>query len=77
MAALRSFSSLEQHTRNRTTWLNTADVAKDGYEAMMRGEGDIVSGWSNKLMTAATSITPAAMLGEAHGKLAKPGSGRD
>lgn len=54
-----------------------ADVAKDGYEAMMRGEGDIVSGWSNKLMTAAASVTPAAMLAEAHGKLAKPGSGKD
>jgi short-subunit dehydrogenase len=54
-----------------------ADVAQDGYDAMMRGEGDVVSGWSNKLMTAAASITPAAMLAKAHGKLAKPGSGSD
>ena len=26
-----------------------ADVAKDGFEAMMKGEGDVVSGWKNKL----------------------------
>jgi uncharacterized protein len=53
-----------------------ADVAKVGYEAMMRGEGDIVSGWKNKLTTAIASVTPAGMLAEQHRKMAEPGSGK-
>src|SRR5581483_4704982 len=29
-----------------------AEVARSGYEAMMRGDGDVVSGWQNKLRAA-------------------------
>src|SRR3954471_3713214 len=36
-----------------------ADVAKIGFNAMMAGEGDVVSGWKNKLMSAAANVTPA------------------
>lgn len=50
------------------------DVAKTGYEAMMKGEGDVVSGWKNKLMSAAAAITPSGMLAERHRKEAEPGS---
>ena len=32
-----------------------ADVAKDGFDAMMDGDGDVVSGWQNKLQVAAAS----------------------
>lgn len=52
-----------------------ADVAKTGYEAMMRGDGDVVSGWHNKLQTAIASVTPAGLLARQHGKMAAPGSG--
>jgi short-subunit dehydrogenase len=52
-----------------------AKVAKDGFEAMMRGDGDVVSGWKNKLLTAAASVTPAGILAEQHRKMAEPGSG--
>jgi uncharacterized protein len=31
------------------------DVAKTGFDAMMRGDGDIVSGWKNKLQSAAAN----------------------
>ena len=41
-----------------------ADVAKTGFEAMMRGDGDVVSGWMNKLQTAIASVTPAGILAE-------------
>jgi uncharacterized protein len=51
------------------------DVAKTGFDAMMRGDGDIVSGWKNKLTTALASVTPAGMLAEQHRKMAEPGSG--
>lgn len=52
-----------------------ADVAKTGFEAMMKGEGDVVTGWKNKLMTSLASVTPSGMLAEQHRKMAEPGSG--
>ena len=56
---------------------DAAEVAKIGFEAMQRGDGDVVSGWKNKLQTAIASITPAALLAKQHGKMAQPGSGKD
>lgn len=52
-----------------------ADVAKTGFDALMRGEASVVSGWQNKLMTTIASVTPASMLAEQHRKMAEPGSG--
>jgi len=51
-----------------------ADVAKIGFEAMMKGEGDVVAGWKNKLQVAAANVTPASVLAEMHRKQAEPGS---
>ncbi len=51
-----------------------AKVARDGFEAMMKGEGDVVSGWQNKLMTTAATVTPAGMLAEQHRRMAEPGT---
>jgi len=53
-----------------------AMVAKIGWDAMMKGEGDVVSGWKNKLQSAIANVTPADMLAEQHRKMAEPGSGR-
>jgi short-subunit dehydrogenase len=53
---------------------DAADVARVGFDAMMRGDGDVVSGWKNKLQTAIASVTPAGMLAEQHRKKAEPGS---
>jgi short-subunit dehydrogenase len=52
-----------------------ADVAKAGFEAMMQGEGDIVTGWRNKLQTTMANVTPSEMLAERHRHIAEPGSG--
>jgi short-subunit dehydrogenase len=52
-----------------------ADVAKTGFEAMMKGEGDVVSGWKNKLQSAIATVTPSGVLAEQHRKMAEPGSG--
>ncbi len=52
-----------------------ADVARAGYDAMMRGDGDVVSGWKNKLQSAIANVTPAGMLAEQHRGMAAPGSG--
>ena len=51
-----------------------ADVAKTGFDAMMRGDGDVVSGWQNKLQTAIANITPAGVLAAQHAKLSEPGT---
>jgi len=53
-----------------------ADVARAGFDAMMRGDGDVVSGWKNKLQTAMASVTPAGVLAEQHRKMAEPGSAK-
>lgn len=53
-----------------------AMVAKVGFEAMQKGEGDVVSGWKNKVQSAMANITPAGMLAEQHRKMAEPGGAK-
>lgn len=53
-----------------------ADVAKVGFEAMMKGEGDVVSGLKNKIQSAIATVTPSGVLAEQHRKMAEPGSAR-
>ncbi|MBX5153648.1 MULTISPECIES: SDR family NAD(P)-dependent oxidoreductase [Rhizobium] len=54
---------------------DAGEVARIGYDAMMDGEGDVVSGWKNKLQAAVANVTPASVLAHQHSKVAKPGSG--
>ena len=53
-----------------------ADVAKVGFDAMMKGEGDVVAGLKNKIQTSIANVTPAAVLAEQHRKMAEPGTGK-
>ena len=43
-------------------------------DAMMRGEGQIVTGVKNKIRTSVASVTPASMLAKQHRKSAQPGT---
>jgi short-subunit dehydrogenase len=52
-----------------------AKVARDGFNAMMKGEGHVISGIKNKLQVAAAHVLPADVLAERHRKMAEPGSG--
>ncbi|MGO4280347.1 Short-chain dehydrogenase [Cupriavidus sp. OV038] len=52
-----------------------AEVARIGFEAMMRGEGDVITGWQNKLRAAIAMVTPSDVLAEQHRKMAEPMSG--
>jgi short-subunit dehydrogenase len=54
--------------------MDPADVARIGYEAMMKGEGDVVAGFKNKLQAAMAAVTPQSMLAEQHRKMAEPGT---
>jgi uncharacterized protein len=51
-----------------------ADVARDGWNALMRGDAHIVSGWKNKVQATLAHVTPASALAEQHRKMAEPGS---
>jgi len=55
--------------------MDPADVARIGFEAMLKGEGDVVAGFKNKLQAAAAAVTPQSVLAEQHRKMAEPGSG--
>jgi short-subunit dehydrogenase len=56
---------------------DAADVAEVGFRAMMKGDGDVVSGWRNKLQSAIAAVTPADMLAEMHRGMAEPGTAKD
>ena len=55
---------------------DAAEVAKAGFEAMMRGQGDVVTGVKNKLQTAVANVMPAGVLARRHRKMAEPGSAK-
>ncbi|MGL5839766.1 MAG: SDR family NAD(P)-dependent oxidoreductase [Sphingorhabdus sp.] len=50
-----------------------AKVARDGWDAMMDGDGHIVSGFMNKVQVAAAGVAPQPVMAEMHRKLAEPG----
>jgi short-subunit dehydrogenase len=52
-----------------------AKVAKDGWTQMMKGGGDVVSGWKNKLQAAAAHVLPHGVTAALHKGMAEPGSG--
>jgi len=52
------------------------EVARLGFEAMMHGDGEVITGWSNKLRAAIAQIMPAGVVAEQHRKLAAPGTAR-
>lgn len=52
-----------------------ADVARDGWTALMKGTDNIVSGLSNKLQVAGAGVLPQSVTAEQHRKMAEPGSG--
>ena len=55
---------------------DAAMVAKTGFEAMMKGEGDVVSGLKNKIQSAVANVTPAERLAKQHRQMAEPGTAK-
>ncbi|MBR0875322.1 SDR family NAD(P)-dependent oxidoreductase [Bradyrhizobium tropiciagri] len=53
-----------------------AMVARHGFDAMMNGEGDVVTGLKNKVQSAVANVTPAETLAKQHRKMAEPGSAK-
>jgi short-subunit dehydrogenase len=51
-----------------------AEVARIGYAAMQKGEGDVVAGWKNKMQVALSAVMPSAVLAQQHRKAAASGT---
>lgn len=49
-----------------------AKVAKDGYDAMMKGEAGIVSGFMNKVQTMFADLLPDTVVAQMHRRMAEP-----
>jgi short-subunit dehydrogenase len=56
---------------------DAAEVANNGFEAMMKGEGDVVSGLKNKVQSAVANVMPAGVLASQHRKMAEPGTAKN
>jgi short-subunit dehydrogenase len=54
--------------------MDPAEVAKQGYEAMLNGEGQVITGWMNKMQAAMSHVMPAERLAKQHTKEAAPGT---
>lgn len=52
-----------------------ADVAENGFKAMMAGDSGVVSGWQNKLQVALAKVLPETVMAGQHARQAEPGSG--
>ena len=54
-----------------------AEVAKIGFDAMMKGELEVVAGFANKFRAAMSHIAPDSALAQMHRGMAEPGSGKE
>ncbi|TWB60278.1 SDR family NAD(P)-dependent oxidoreductase [Bradyrhizobium sacchari] len=52
------------------------EVAKAGFNAMLRGESDVVTGMKNKIQTTVANVTPNEVLAKQHRKMAEPGTAK-
>jgi uncharacterized protein len=55
---------------------HASDVAKTGFDAMMKGELKVVAGFGNKMRAAMSNIAPDSTLAEMHRGMAAPGTGK-
>lgn len=53
-----------------------ANVAKTGFDAVMKGDSEVVAGWKNKLQAMMAHVTPDTTLAEMHRGMAEPGSAK-
>ena len=51
-----------------------ADVARDGWDALMSGKSSIFSGWKTKIQGVMANVIPGAVLAEQHRNMAEPGT---
>lgn len=55
---------------------NPAKVARVGFDAMLKGEAEVVAGWFNKVQAVSSRFSPATLVAEMHGRQSEPGSAK-
>lgn len=55
---------------------DAGEVARAGFDALMRGEGDVVTGMKNKIQSSVANVTPASVLAKQHRNMAEPGTAK-
>jgi uncharacterized protein len=68
-------ADLEDTKVVRSDKADPADVARQGYRAMMKGDSGVVTGLMNKVEAAFSGIIPDTVLAQLHRRMAEPGSG--
>ena len=58
--------------QDKEAMANPADVAKDGYKALMAGDDMVISGFNNKVQVAIGAVTPDSMQADMTGKKQEP-----
>ena len=51
---------------------NPSDVARDGYNALMKGDDKVISGLKNKIMVGMSNVMPESMVAEQMNKMQQP-----
>ncbi len=59
---------------DKSSLANAADAAKDGYDALMRGDDKVVSGFKNKMQVAMAAVTPDSTSADNMKKQQEPAS---
>lgn len=57
---------------DKSSLANAADVAKDGYNALMSGDDKVVSGFKNKAQVTMANVTPDSMVADNVNKMQEP-----
>ena len=57
---------------DKSSLANAADVAKDGYNALMSGDDKVVSGFKNKAQVTMANVTPDSMVADNMNKMQEP-----
>jgi len=69
-------AGMEDTKLGQTKKDDPADVARDGFEAFMKGKDHVVAGsMKNKMQAGAAKVMPAEVAAGIHGKMSEPGSG--
>lgn len=67
-------AGMEDTAVNAGTKDDPAKVARAGFDAVMRGDADVVTGLRNKIQSTLANILPSELVAERHRQMAEPGS---
>jgi uncharacterized protein len=68
----RRAGMLETEAGRSTSKADPADVARDGFDALIEGRREVVSGWGNKVMSLVAHVVPSSILAWQNRRLSAP-----